>query len=111
MPGTAAAEKTKTEVQIVPPYPYFALYVSDTATAEKTKTEVKIVADMSGNKATVIGDEKTDFEKHLFTVKPVLHVVEFAVDSIWSSDIKDLNELVQTPEVIKVIFDTVLILK
>ena len=27
-----------------------------TATAEKTKTEVQIVADMAGNKATVIGD-------------------------------------------------------
>ncbi len=95
----------------LPPYPFFVLYVSDTATAEKTKTEVQIVADMAGNKATVIGDEKTDFEKHLFTVKPVLDVAEFALDSIWVSDIKDLNELAQTPEVIKVIFDTVLILK
>jgi hypothetical protein len=73
-----------------------------TATAEKTKTEVQIVTDMTGNKATVIGGEKNDFEKDLLSVKPVLDVAESALDVIWSSDIKDMTEPGKTPEVMQI---------
>jgi dynein heavy chain len=82
-----------------------------TAAAEKTKTEVKIVADMAGNKATVIGGEKAEVEKDLLAAKPALEEAESALDAIRASDIKDLAKLGKPPEVIKVIFDAVLILK
>jgi hypothetical protein len=62
-----------------------------TASAEKTKTEVQIVTDTAGNKATVVVGEKTNIEKDLFAVKPVLNVAESSMDAIWASDIKDLN--------------------
>ena len=82
-----------------------------TAAAEKTKAEVKVVADMAGEKATVIGAEKVEVEKDLEAAKPALVEAESALDAIKAADIKDLAKLGKPPEVIKVIFDAVLILK
>jgi dynein heavy chain len=106
-------KETEIVLQEVSPKPAVLLQeiTIGTATAEKTKTEVQIVTDMAGKKATVFGGEKTDVEKDLLSVNPVLDVAESALDAIRASDIKDMTELGKTPEVIKVIFDTVLILK
>jgi dynein heavy chain len=82
-----------------------------TAAAEKTKAEVKVVADMANEKATVIGGEKAEVEKDLEAAKPALLEAESALDAIKADDIKNLAKLGKPPEVIKVIFDGVLILK
>uniref|UniRef100_A0A7S0HBM9 Uncharacterized protein n=1 Tax=Hanusia phi TaxID=3032 RepID=A0A7S0HBM9_9CRYP len=82
-----------------------------TAEAEKTKAEVKLVADAAGEKATVIGGEKAEVEKDLEAAKPALIEAESALNAIKPDDIKNLKALKNPPDVIKIIFDGVLLLK
>eukprot|EP00961_Rhodomonas_salina_P080828 1087070-Rhodomonas_salina.1 len=84
---------------------------ASTATAEKTKAEVKIVADAAGSKAETIGAEKAEVEKDLAAAKPALLEAESALNAIKPDDIKNLKALKNPPDVIKIIFDGVILLK
>jgi len=82
-----------------------------TAAAEKTKAEVKVVADAAGEKATVIGGEKAEVEKDLEAAKPALIEAESALNAIKPNDMKDLKALKNPPDVVKIIFDGLILLK
>jgi len=82
-----------------------------TASAEKVKASAKIIADAANEKAVVIGGEKAEVEKDLEAAKPALLEAESALSAIKASDIKNLMALGKPPEVIKIIFDGVLLLR
>jgi len=82
-----------------------------TARAEKTKKEVQVVKDSAFATATKIGKEKADVEEDLKLAKPALIEAEDALKAITAKDIQGLKALKSPPDVIKVVFDGVLILK
>jgi dynein heavy chain, axonemal len=82
-----------------------------TARAEKTKKEVQVVKDSAQATASKIGKEKADVEEDLKLAKPALIEAEDALKAITAKDIQGLKALKTPPDVIKVVFDGVLILK
>jgi hypothetical protein len=82
-----------------------------TARAEKTKKEAQVVKDSAHATASKIGKERADVEEDLKLAKPALLEAEDALKAITAKDIQGLKALKTPPDVIKVVFDGVLILK
>lgn len=83
----------------------------NTTIAEKEKAKVKVIVDAVVKKAAEIGAVKKDAEKDLAAAKPALDAAVSALNSISPKDIQGLKALKNPPDVIKRIFDTVLLLR
>eukprot|EP00667_Euglena_gracilis_P000005 EG_transcript_5 len=81
-----------------------------TAKAEKKKAEVTAVKDVLASEASVVAAGKADAEKDLAAAGPALEDAKSALDSITPSDMKTLKALAKPPELIKRIFDGVVLL-
>uniref|UniRef100_A0A061RL16 Flagellar outer dynein arm heavy chain gamma n=1 Tax=Tetraselmis sp. GSL018 TaxID=582737 RepID=A0A061RL16_9CHLO len=83
----------------------------NTAIAEKEKAKVAVIVDQVSEKASRIGAVKDDAEKDLAAAKPALDAALSALNSITPKDIQSLKALKNPPDVVKRIFDCVLILR
>ena len=83
----------------------------NTAVAEKEKAKVAVIVDAVSAKAAEIGAVKDDAEKDLAAAKPALDAALEALNSITQKDIQSLKALKNPPDVVKRIFDCVLILR
>jgi len=83
---------------------------TNTAKAEKKKAEVQGVKDVLAGEADVIAGQKADVERDLAAAQPALDEAENALKAINAKDIQLLKQLKNPPEIIKRIFDCVLIL-
>jgi len=83
---------------------------ASTAKAEKKKTEVQAVKDTLGGEAAVIGAFKDEVEKDLLAAKPALDDAENALKAITAKDIGLLKQLKMPPDLVKRVFDVVLLL-
>jgi len=81
-----------------------------TAKAEKKKAEVTAVKDVLSSEAAVVAAGKAEAEKDLAAAGPALEEAKAALDSITPGDMKTLKALAKPPELIKRIFDGVVIL-
>lgn len=77
--------------------------------AEKQK--VAVIVDQVSKKAAEIGAVKDDAEKDLGAAKPALDEALSALNSITPKDIVSLKALKSPPDVVKRIFDCVLMLR
>lgn len=82
-----------------------------TAIAEKEKQKVAVIVDAVTKKAAEIAAVKDDAEKDLAAAKPALDAALSALNSISPKDITSLKALKNPPDVVKRIFDCVLILR
>lgn len=82
-----------------------------TAVAEKEKQKVAVIVDQVTKKAAEIALVKDDAERDLAAAKPALDAALAALNSISPKDIVGLKALKNPPDVIKRIFDCVLILR
>lgn len=78
-------------------------------TAEKQK--VAVIVDQVSKKAAEIGAVKDDAEKDLSAAKPALDEALSALNSITPKDIVALKALKSPPDIVKRIFDAVLLLR
>ena len=83
----------------------------NTAIAEKEKTKVAVIVDGVTAKASEIKAVKDDAEKDLAAAKPALDAALAALNSITPKDITALKALKNPPDVVKRIFDAVLMLR
>ncbi|KAG8470448.1 hypothetical protein KFE25_008869 [Diacronema lutheri] len=83
---------------------------TNTAKAEKKKAEVQGVKDVLAAEADVIAGQKADVERDLAAAQPALDEAENALKAINAKDIQLLKQLKSPPEIIRRIFDCVLIL-
>ena len=83
---------------------------ASTAKAEKKKAEVQAVKDTLAGEAEVIGEQKDSVEQDLLAAKPALDEAENALKAINAKDISLLKQLKQPPDLVKRVFDVVLIL-
>jgi len=81
-----------------------------TAKAEKKKAEVMAVKEVLSSEAAVVAAGKAEAEKDLAAAGPALEEAKAALDSITPGDMKTLKALAKPPELIKRIFDGVVIL-
>lgn len=79
--------------------------------AEKVKTEVNIVKNDLSERAAVIQADRDETNRDLKAAKPALVAAEKALDAIRPDDIKGLKALKNPPNIIKRIFDAVLLLR
>jgi len=79
--------------------------------AETVKTAVLAVKNDLSDQAAVIMADRDETEKDLINAKPALDAAESALDAIKDDDIKSLKGLRNPPNIIKRIFDAVLILR
>ncbi len=84
---------------------------TSTAKAEKKKGEVQQVADQLKGEKDIIAEDKRLVEEDLLAAKPALDGAREALNAITPKDIMMLKALKKPPELIKRLFDTVLILK
>jgi dynein heavy chain len=77
--------------------------------AEKQK--VAVIVDQVSKKAAEIGIVKDDAERDLSAAKPALEEAEAALKSIEQRDIMTLKALKNPPDIVKRIFDCVLMLR
>ncbi|KAJ9508838.1 hypothetical protein QJQ45_028152, partial [Haematococcus lacustris] len=82
-----------------------------TTIAEKEKQKVAVIVDSVTKKAAEIAAVKDDAERDLAAAKPALDAALSALNSISSKDITSLKALKNPPDVIKRIFDCVLLLR
>ena len=82
---------------------------ASTAKAEKKKAEVQQVKDTLGTEAAVIAQQKDAVEEDLLAAKPALDDAENALGD-HAKDIGLLKQLKQPPDLVKRVFDMVLIL-
>uniref|UniRef100_A0A383W453 AAA+ ATPase domain-containing protein n=1 Tax=Tetradesmus obliquus TaxID=3088 RepID=A0A383W453_TETOB len=82
-----------------------------TAVAEKEKQKVAVVVDAVSKKAAEIGAVKDDAESDLSAAKPALDEALAALNSITQKDIVSLKALKSPPDIVKRIFDAVLLLR
>ena len=83
----------------------------NTAIAEKEKAKVAVIVDGVTAKASEIKAVKDDAEKDLAAAKPALDAALEALNSISPKDIGALKALKNPPDVVKRIFDAVLMLR
>lgn len=83
----------------------------NTALAEKEKNKVAVIVDGVTKKANEIAAVKSDAERDLEAAKPALEAAVSALNSIKEKDIQGLKALKNPPDVIKRIFDCVLMLR
>ena len=84
---------------------------ASTAVAEKEKAKVAVIVAEVTAKATEIARVKEDAENDLAAAKPALDAAVDALNSVTAKDIGALKALKNPPDVIKRIFDTVLVLR
>jgi dynein heavy chain len=84
---------------------------ASTAIAEKEKTKVAVIVDAVSIKADEIAGVKADAEKDLAAAQPALDAAVNALNSISSKDIGALKALKNPPDIVKRIFDAVLVLR
>ena len=84
---------------------------ASTAVAEKEKAKVAVIVDAVTVKAAQIAGVKEDAERDLAAAKPALDAAVDALNSITAKDIGALKALKNPPDIIKRIFDTVLLLR
>lgn len=84
---------------------------ASTAVAEKEKAKVAVIVSEVTAKAEQIAGVKEDAERDLAAAKPALDEAVNALNSISAKDIGALKALKNPPDVIKRIFDTVLLLR
>lgn len=82
-----------------------------TAAAEKERAKVGVIVESVRKKAAEIAVVKASAEKDLEAAKPVLEAAVQALNSIAPKDIVSLKALKSPPDVIKRIFDAVLLLR
>jgi len=82
-----------------------------TAIAEKEKAKVSVIVDQVTKKAAEIALVKDDAERDLAAAKPALDAALNALNSITQKDIVGLKALKNPPDVVKRIFDCVLLLR
>jgi len=83
---------------------------ASTARAEKKKAEVQDVKDKLAGDADIIAGQKEAVERDLEAAQPALDAAQSALSAINPKDIGLLKQLKNPPEIIKRIFDCVLIL-
>ena len=83
---------------------------ASTARAEKKKGEVQAVKDVLSVEADAIAEDKANVEADLLAAKPALDEAEAALSAITAKDIGMLKSLKKPPELIKRLFDCVLLL-
>lgn len=83
----------------------------NTAVAEKEKNKVAVIVASVTKKADEISAVKADAERDLAAAKPALDAAVTALGSIKPGDIQALKALKNPPDVIKRIFDAVLMLR
>eukprot|EP00658_Telonema_sp_P-2_P071097 TRINITY_DN60414_c0_g1_i1.p1 TRINITY_DN60414_c0_g1~~TRINITY_DN60414_c0_g1_i1.p1 ORF type:complete len:472 (-),score=207.64 TRINITY_DN60414_c0_g1_i1:61-1476(-) len=79
--------------------------------AEKVKAEVTVVKNELQESAAKIGADRDETNRDLEEAKPALEAAENALNAIKPDDIKSLKALKNPPNIIKRIFDGVLILR
>ena len=84
---------------------------SETAYAEKEKAKVNVIVEAVRKKAGEIAVVKEDAENDLAAAQPALDAAVAALNSISPKDIGALKALKNPPDIVKRIFDTVLILR
>mmetsp|Transcript_5388 Transcript_5388/g.12712 ORF Transcript_5388/g.12712 Transcript_5388/m.12712 type:complete len:4322 (-) Transcript_5388:507-13472(-) len=82
-----------------------------TTIAEKEKQKVVVIVDSVTKKAAEIAAVKDDAERDLSQAKPALDAALSALNSISPKDITSLKALKNPPDVVKRIFDCVLLLR
>eukprot|EP01028_Stygiella_incarcerata_P006636 TRINITY_DN270_c0_g1_i1.p1 TRINITY_DN270_c0_g1~~TRINITY_DN270_c0_g1_i1.p1 ORF type:complete len:4523 (-),score=1222.92 TRINITY_DN270_c0_g1_i1:192-13760(-) len=82
-----------------------------TAKAEKKRGDVKAVKDALAEDAAIVSAGKEEAEKDLEAAKPALVRAENALKAITPKDIQNLRALRNPPQLVKTIFDGVLLLK
>lgn len=82
-----------------------------TTIAEKEKQKVAVIVDSVTKKAGEIAAVKDDAERDLAAAKPALDAALSALNSISPKDITSLKALKNPPDIIKRIFDCVLLLR
>ncbi|KAL4552567.1 hypothetical protein Ndes2526B_g02495 [Nannochloris sp. 'desiccata'] len=86
--------------------------ISDsTAAAEKERSKVANIVEAVRNKASEIAAVKADAERDLEAAKPALEAALAALNSITQKDIVSLKALKSPPDIVKRIFDCVLLLR
>eukprot|EP00983_Pelagomonas_calceolata_P097095 1158208-Pelagomonas_calceolata.AAC.15 len=89
-----------------------AQQISESTTiAEKEKQKVVVIVDSVTKKAAEIAAVKDDAERDLSQAKPALDAALSALNSISPKDITSLKALKNPPDVVKRIFDCVLLLR
>ena len=83
---------------------------ASTAKAEKKKAEAGAIKESVAAEAVVIGKQKDAVEEDLLAAKPALDDAENALKAITAKDIGLLKQLKQPPDLVKRVFDMVLIL-
>ncbi|DBA69380.1 TPA: Dynein gamma chain, flagellar outer arm [Trebouxia sp. C0005] len=83
----------------------------NTAIAEKEKQKVAVIVDGVTKKAAEIATVKDDAERDLAAAKPALDAALTALNSITQKDIVGLKALKNPPDIVKRIFDCVLLLR
>ncbi|KAK9865923.1 hypothetical protein WJX84_001850 [Apatococcus fuscideae] len=83
----------------------------NTAVAEKEKNKVAVIVDGVTKQAAEIAAVKDDAERDLAAAKPALDAAVAALNSISPKDINSLKALKNPPDVVKRIFDAVLLLR
>ena len=84
---------------------------ASTAVAEKEKKKVATIVEAVSKKAEEIGTVKADAEHDLAKAQPALDAAVAALNSITPKDIQGLKALKNPPDVVKRIFDAVLVLR
>jgi len=79
--------------------------------AEKVKAEVTIYKNDLSEKAAKIQTDRDETNKDLVAARPALQAAEKALDAIKPDDVKSLKALKNPPNIIKRIFDAVIILR
>ena len=83
---------------------------ASTAKAEKKKAEANVIKESVASEAVIIGAQKDAVEEDLLAAKPALDEAENALKAITAKDIGLLKQLKQPPDLVKRVFDMVLLL-
>eukprot|EP00899_Mesostigma_viride_P009796 jgi/Mesvir1/18818/Mv04309-RA.2 len=84
---------------------------ASTAIAEKEKAKVSVVQTAAKKMADEIGEMKDNAERDLAAAKPALDAAIEALSSITAKDIQTLKQLKNPPDIVKRIFDAVMMLR
>jgi len=87
------------------------IVTASTTRAEKDRIEVEQVANLLLEEAEVIDKDRSETEQDLLIAKPALLEAEAALKMVSTKDVQTLKKLANPPDLIKRIFDGVLILK
>ena len=84
---------------------------ASTAVAEKEKAKVNVIVEAVTEKADAINLQKEEAEADLAKAQPALDAALAALDSIKPKDIQNLKAMKNPPDLVKRVFDCVLILR